>query len=120
MKECHSFSFNCRQKFVTINVVRGSNPSGAWPAADPVLLLHVLTGPSEQRTPLDRARSAVGWKRVFASEQRGRGNGTMQVEEFFFFYFFLIFVLTGFEMQDLYTYISMAYKEFKMHITSSM
>lgn len=37
-----------------------------------------------------------------------------------FFIFFLIFVLTGFEMQDLYTYISMAYKEFKMHITSSM
>lgn len=120
MKECHSFSFNCRQKFVAINVVRGSDPSGAWPAADPVLLLHVLTGPSGQRTPLGRARSAVGWKRAFASEQRGRGNGTMQVEEFFFFNFLFFFVLTGFEMQGLYTYKSMAYKDFKVHITSSM
>lgn len=104
---------------MTINVVGGSNPSGAWPAAHPVLLLHVLTGPSGQRTPLDRARSAVGWKCVFASEQRGRGNGTMQIEEFFFFSSFFIFVLTGFEMQDLYTYKSMAYKEFKVHITST-
>lgn len=49
MKEFHFFSLNSSQKFVTINVVEGPNPSGAWPAAGPVLLKCVLMGPSGQR-----------------------------------------------------------------------
>jgi len=34
-------------------------------------------------------------------------------------FLFFIFILTDFEMQDLYTYKSMAYKDFKVHRTSS-
>lgn len=64
MKECHSFSCNYNQKFVTINVVRGSNgASGACAAA-----VH-FDSTSGQFT--NRAQSAIDWKYAFASEQKG-------------------------------------------------
>lgn len=89
MKECHSFSCNYSQKFVTINVVRGSNNASEACAA----AVH-FDRTSGQFTPCNRAHSAIDWKHAFASEQKGEGNSAMQVEQFFkiiiliFFYFY--------------------------------
>lgn len=87
MKECHSFSCNYSQKFVTINVVRGSNNASEACAA----AVH-FDRTSGQFTPCNRAQSAIDWKHAFASEQKGGGNSAMQVEQFFLIIIFNFFL----------------------------
>lgn len=72
---------------MTLNVVRGSNnASGACAAA-----VH-FDSTSGSFTPCNRVQSAIDWKHAFASDQKGEGKSTMQVEQLHFLkYFFVIY-----------------------------